>query len=106
MEDKKIKLKDFVLLISTSSDQLNEKSFLNELFNSKGQVLESRESSLSNIQLHPFKLDNKYYKTTIEFVSLVNQNDLDSNLIEQTEVLTIIFDTEQVNFKHLLSTNY
>jgi len=95
-----MKLDDFVLLLSTT-DQLSEKTFLDELFKSKNQLLEINELNDSEQQLiysHPFKLDNKYYNADIKFITLNDQKkQLNSNLIDQTEALVIIFDCKKEN---------
>lgn len=90
-------LNNFMYLISTT-DKLNEQSFLDELFKFKNQVLEIKSNSEHHLNLHPFKLNNKYYDADINFVVLNDQKGFKSDFIDQVEVLGILFDIEQVSF--------
>ena len=85
------KLNDFVLLISTTA-QLDEHLFLDKLFKFSNQ--DNKSSNLSDkLSSYPFKLDNKYYDANIKFITLNDKNEqFDSNLIDDTEVLSILFD--------------
>lgn len=91
-----VKLDDFMLLVSTT-DQLTERSFLEELFKSKNQVLESNEITVPDqLCSYPFKLDNKYYNADIKFVTFKDRKQPNANLVDQTEALGILFDIKQV----------
>lgn len=94
-------LEDCVLLISTS-DQLGEQWFLEELFRSKGQTLKAveqptTEETGNDLSSHSFLLDNKYYNADIRFLTLNDpKKPLSARLVDSVEVLGILFDLDQV----------
>lgn len=102
-------LEDCVLLISVS-DQLSEQWFLEELFKSKGQTLQTvdqptTDEASGSLRSHAFLLDNKYYNADIRFVTLNDpKQPLSTRLADSVEVLGILFDLEQVGFRQAVSS--
>ena len=90
---------DCVLLVS-ADDKLSERSFLEELFRFKNQTIQTVDQS--NLNLHAFSLDNKYYNADIQFVTLKDPKELSERLAESIEVLGILFDLEQVRLRTYL----
>lgn len=86
-------LEDCVLLVSTD-DNLSELSFLEELFSAKNQTLQTLDHA--NLNSHAFCLDNKYYNADIRFITLKDSKELSGRLADGVEVLSILFDPEQV----------